>query len=267
MSPRNTARILLATALLAGGAAVEAPAVSAWDVPAAAPVQRTSRLGGRAYLQRRTPVVGATVLVHRQDRPDELFLTSTDDRGIFRIDGLPDGSYRVRVEREGLGAQVKDDVTLKFPFRAVVELDLDPVGSNAAASTMIVPASGGADGPLTVHGGVSGVDGEPVGEISLRFVRLDGAEDPRVVRSLPDGTFQLEGVGSGVWRLEVSGVGFLSQRMAIGLEGQVDLSVIIVRQPAGYDPTPLELMPVEQPIPPPGFLEEEPAAGDSQPGR
>ena len=29
-------------------------------------------------------------------------------------------------------------------------------------------------------------------------------------------------------------------------------------QPADYDPTPLELMPIEQPIPPPGFLEEEP---------
>ena len=58
------------------------------------------------------------------------------------------------------------------------------------------------------------VNGGPVAEIQLRFVRLDGREDPRVLRSLPDGSFELKGVSSGVWRVEVSGVGYLTQRMA-----------------------------------------------------
>jgi hypothetical protein len=195
--------------------------VSGASEPAA---QRTSRLGGRAYVERKTPIVGATVLVHREDDPSSLFLTSTDADGIFRVAGLPDGAYRVRIEREGFGAQVKDDVSVKFPFRAVVEFDLDPVGA--------------------------------VGELRLRFVRHDGSEDPRMVRSLTDGRFEISGISSGVWRVEISGVGFLTQRMALDLAGETSLTVLVVRQPPDYDPTPFDLMPSEQPIPPDGFLEE-----------
>jgi hypothetical protein len=254
---------LLVAALLAAGTVLGARPLFAQNAPAAQPAERLSRLGGRAYLQRRTPVPGATVLVHHEEHPTVLYLTSTDDEGEFRVAGLIDGFYRVRVEREGLGAQVKEGVSVKFPFRAVVELDLDPVPSQAAAKARIIPVATSTAGPLGVRGRVTDVGGEPVGEVQLRFVRLDGSEDPRVVRSLPDGSFELGGAGSGVWRLEVTGVGYLGQRMALDLHDEISLSVIVVRQPANYDPTPLELMPIEQPIPPPGFLDDE-IADDSK---
>jgi hypothetical protein len=95
-----------------------------------------------------------------------------------------------------------------------------------------------------------------VGELRLRLVRQDGNEDPRTVRSLADGSFDLSGFSSGVWRVEISGVGFLTQRMAIDLKGETSLTVLVVRQPPDYDPTPWDLMPSEQPIPPAGFLDE-----------
>jgi hypothetical protein len=261
--PRPETWLLLA-ALLPLTIAAGAPPVLAQEAAAEPPAERTSRLGGRVYLERRDPVVGSTVLVHEQGNSTRLFLTSTDDGGIFRVNGLPDGMYRVRVEREGLGAQVKDDVTLKFPFRAVVELDLDPVGSDAAAASRIMPDGSDLSGPLLVRGRVVTVDDEPVGEVALRFVRIDGAEDPRVVRSLPDGRFELGGVGSSVWRLEVNGVGYLAQRMALALHDETSLRVIVVPQPANYDPTPTELMPSEQLIPPPGFLDDETEEGAAE---
>jgi hypothetical protein len=230
--------------------------------PSAAPKrERVSQLGGRAYLGRNAPVVGATVLVQPEDRDREAYLTSTDEDGEFRVDGLPDGSYRVRVEREGLAAKTKESIPLKFPFRAVVELDMDLLGSGSAATQSVVPRSSSPDGTLRLTGEVVEAGAGPLGEVQLRFVRLDGREDPRGLRSRPDGTFELEGAGAGVWRVEISGVGYISQRMALDLHGVALLKVILVRQPADYDPTPLELMPPEQPIPPPGFLDET-AGGD-----
>jgi hypothetical protein len=247
-------------------AAEGAPAdPSAAPAPASGPVagQRLSRLGGRAFLGRRDPIIGATVLVHPEGRPDKLYLTSTDAEGIFRVAGLPDGSYFVRIEREGLGAQTKNDVSLKFPFRAVVEFDLDPVSAASATSSRIIPEATAPSGPLVLRGGVFEVNGGPVPELRLRFIRADGEEDPRVVRSAADGSFELTGGGSGVWKLEVSGVGYLTQRMALDLTGEATLKVLVVRQPPDYDPTPFDLMPTEQPIPPVGFLEE--AAGEVTP--
>jgi len=237
-------------------AAVAAGPALAQDTPAASASERVSRLGGRAYLGRNAPVVGATVLVQPEDRPGEAYLTSTDEDGVFRVDGLSDGSYRVRVEREGLGPQVKTGISLKFPFRAVVELDMDPLALGSAEKSALVPEATAADGSLSLTGRVIEAGAGPVGEVQLRFVRLDGREDPRALRSRPDGSFELDGAGAGVWRVEVSGVGYLSQRMALDLQGASFLKVILVRQPAGYDPTPLELMPPEQPIPPAGFVDD-----------
>jgi len=254
------AAVSLAVAAMVGlppTLAQDPPATAASTTASAAPdPKKTSRLGGRAYLDRRDPIVGASVLAHAQDRPDVLYLTSTDAEGIFRIAGLPDGAYSVRIEREGLGANTKSDVSVKFPFRAVVEFDLDPVGAGASAESRIVPAGSGGSGPLTVTGSVIEVNGGPVPELRLRFVRVDGGEDPRVLRSLPDGGFELSGVSSGVWHVEVSGVGFLTQRMALDLQGEVSFTALVVQPPPDYDPTTFDLMPTEQPIPPAGFLEE-----------
>jgi hypothetical protein len=260
--PRQLTTVLLAALLAVMAAVGFAPPAVPQEAPqkgsgAAQPsTQRVSRLGGRAYLERKTPVAGATVLVHREEDPSNLFLTSTDAGGIFRVAGLPDGGYRVRIEREGFGAQIKEDVSVKFPFRAVVEFDLDPVNASAAEPARLIPADDGATGPLVVRGRVVEVNADPVGELRLRFVRQDGSEDPRTVRSQADGSFTLSGCSSGVWRVEVSGVGFLTQRMALQLNGETSLTVLVVRQPPDYDPTPWDLMPSEQPIPPVGFLDE-----------
>lgn len=261
MSPHH--RRIAGRAALAAALAAAVPLwpglAAAQETPAASAPERVSRLGGRAYLGRNAPVVGATVLVQPEGRGGELYLTSTDEGGVFRVDGLADGSYSVRVEREGLAAQVKTGVPLKFPFRAVVELAMDRLAPDQPETGALVPQAGSGAGPLSLKGRVIDVGGGPVGEAQLRFVRLDGGEDPRGLRSRPDGSFELEQAGSGVWRLEVGAVGYLSQRMALDLHGAETLHVILVRQPPDYDPTPLELMPAEQPIPPPGLAED--AAG------
>lgn len=254
---------ILLVALLGGIPGAFSNPVAAQEAAAAPANDRLSQLGGRAYLGRNAPVVGATVLVWPEGRPGEAYLTSTDEDGIFRVNGLPDGSYGVRVEREGLAAKAKDGIPLKFPFRAVVELEMHALPPGSAEPSAVIPDTAAAQGPLSLTGLVVEEGAGPLGEVQLRFVRPDGREDPRGLRSLDDGTFEVAGAGAGVWRVEASAVGYLSQRMALDLQGASFLKVILVRQPADYDPTPLELMPPEQPIPPEGFADDAAGLGEA----
>ena len=90
-------------------------------------------------------------------------------------------------------------------------------------------------------------------DVTLRFVRADGTVDPRRVRTDGDGVFELPELPGGLWRLEVLGVGYLPLRTRLELDGDTELSVVLVEQPVNYDPSPLDLMPPEQPLVPEVF--------------
>jgi len=210
--------------------------------------ERTSSLQGRAYLGRRAPVIGATTLIQSQDRSADLYLTSSDAKGVFRIDGLPDGLYRVRAERDGLVPRLMDDISVKFPFRAVVELEMIPVSKDSAEDSSQTAAA--SETLISIIGQIIEQDIGPIGEIHIRFVKQGGGDDPRILRSSSDGSFTLAAITAGRWHLEINGVGLLPQRINLNLQEDVNLTVIMVRQPPGYEQTPLDLMPPEQPIPP-----------------
>ena len=87
---------------------------------------KLSRLQGRARESRTRDVVGAMVLVQRTADPSKYYLTTSGGDGAFFVDRLPDGDYTVRLNREGYASEVKTGVQLKFPFRAVVEVTMEP---------------------------------------------------------------------------------------------------------------------------------------------
>ena len=212
---------------------------------------RLSRLQGRAAVGRRNEVVGATVLVHAREDASRVYLTSSGESGAFVVDGLPDGEYRVRVARTGLSPVTKDRVSVRFPFRAVVEVTMQPgTDGTALAGSASHTVT---DERIAVQGQVRGQDGEPMPEVRVRLVRIDGRVDPRSLRTGNDGRFAFPDLPAGEWRLGIQGVGFLSKRQPIDLSSDTELSVTLVRQPAHYEPSPLELMPPEQPVPPEGF--------------
>jgi hypothetical protein len=227
---------------------------------------RLSRLQGAASLGRNRHVVGATVLIRRSDEPSRFYVTASDSKGRFRVDGLPDGEYRLEVRREGLSTVVKDDVDLRFPSRAVIEVTMRPV--DAAPDAMPRPTTGESLGSvprIVVHGEVIERDGQAMPEVELRFVRTDGRADPIVARTGGDGSFELPQLPTGRWRLDTRVVGFLP--IWVGMDFQVDtrLTVSMVPQPAGYDPSPLELMPPEQPVPPERFRAPRPTEPVEEP--
>jgi hypothetical protein len=213
-----------------------------------------SRLQGTASLGRNRTVTGATVLVRPRAESSRVYVTATDERGRFVLAGLADGEYAVAVWREGLQPVSKAAVAVKYPFRAVVEVLMKPLeGSASPVPTPAADAAGSAVGPaIHLHGEVRDRDGEPIEDVVVRFTHREARADPRTVRTDVEGAFEID-LPAGAWHLLASGIGFLPLRAALAIEADTELVVSMIRQPADHDPAPLDLMPVEEPIPPEGL--------------
>ena len=225
-----------------------APSAPTSPAPAASP-DKKSRLQGSAYLDRNNDVPGATVIVSPSSDPGLLFVTSTNAQGRFKVDGLPDGDYRVRVERHGVKSITKDAVQVKFPFRAVIELDMEPAAEGQTGKAA-AGASEGSGAPVHLTGTVRDQDAAPLADAGLRLVHAGASVDPILVTSDEDGKFDVAQVPSGTWQLTILGVGTLPIRTSVTLAKDTELEAMLVRQPASYLPSPIDLMPPEQPIPP-----------------
>jgi len=218
-------------------------------VVAAAETPKLTKLQGRTRESRTRDVVGAIVVVQRHADPSTFYLTTTGGDGFFFVDRLPDGDYTVRLNREGYASEVKTGIQLKYPFRAVVEVTMEPGKADLSAAGD--KANGGR--AIDIRGSVSGADGSGISEVSVRIVRQDGTVDPVVVRTPGDGAFSFDGLPAGEWRLEVVGIGYLPLRQRLMFNADSAVAVQLVKQPQDYVPSPLELMPPEVPIIPEGF--------------
>jgi hypothetical protein len=115
-----------------------------------------------------------------------------------------------------------------------------------------LPAAAGSGDPLKLTGSILTRDGVPVPDVTVRLVRLDGAGDPVRLRSGEDGAIPTTGLATGSWSVEVRGVGFLSIRSTLDLDGPVQLVALLVPQPSGYLAPVIDLLPEELPVPPAG---------------
>jgi hypothetical protein len=157
------------------------------------------------------------------------------------------------VTGQGLEPVVKDDITLKFPFRGVVELLMKPAAPGAPSPQPAEPAAAATADTVTLRGQVTEPGVGPLGDVLLRFVSAHARADPRLVRSAADGSFDLGELAAGTWKLEARSVGFLTLRAVLEVRNDGEIAVLMVRQPADYDPLPLDLMPLEEPVRPPGL--------------
>jgi hypothetical protein len=225
------------------------------DVPATVAAPSTSPRGqiqGSASVRRNVPVVGAVVNLRRVDSTSELRLTTTDAKGAFRFDGLADGRYRCEVASDGFATVVKDNVDLRAPFRAVVEVTMARVTPGAALQPDAPGTAGVLDraAPVALRGIVRDDRGRGTGEVRVRLVREDGSEDPREKVTTLGGEFSFDALKPGRWHVEILGAGLLPLRTTIALEEQTTLSASLVPQPADHVLAIEDLMPREEPVPP-----------------
>jgi hypothetical protein len=120
-------------------------------------------------------------------------------------------------------------------------------------ATSAEEASVPGEGRVSIHGQARDLDGELIPDVRLRLVSGDGREDPWEVVTADDGTFVLDGIATGPWRVLARAVGYLPLRISANLRDPIEVRLHLVRQPAGYQPSPLDLMPPELPIPPDGL--------------
>lgn len=210
----------------------------------------TSRLEGVAKIGRRTPAVGATVSVRPEGGATPVRLTTTDEKGRFRFDGLADGAYRADFRRDGLEPVVKSGIEVRFPFRTVIEIAMKK-GEAPSGGGPPAPPAGAAS--HTLRGVVSILGAGPAPETRVRLLRTDGSHDPRFALTGADGTFTIFELPGGPWRIEILGAGYLPIRADLEIAGDVAVEARLAGQPADYLPPPLDLLPQERPVPPPGW--------------
>jgi hypothetical protein len=188
--------------------------------------------------------VGAIVVVRPESAPSPVRAATTGTSGTFAFDGLPDGTYRAEVRRDGYAPVLKSGIQVRAPFRAVVEVLL----TRGGASRETIPT---VEGGASLGGTIRVAAGVPLAEAHLRLTRVDGTDDSRMSLTGASGVFAFPGLTAGRWRLEVQGAGLLPLRTDLDLVGDVSIDAQLAAQPANYRPLPQDLLVPEDVIPPP----------------
>jgi hypothetical protein len=205
----------------------------------------SGQIRGTVSYGRRSPAVGAIVMARPESAPSPVHLATTGTSGTFAFDGLTDGTYRVEVRRDGSAPIIKSGVKVRAPFRAVVEVVLEP-GEAPRGEAAAVDGSASFSGIVRVAGGA------PLAEARVRLTRDDGADESKTVLTDAAGAFTIAQLKAGRWRVEVQGAGLLPVRAQLDLSGDVAFDVQLAAQPANYRPLPQDLIVPEDVIPPPG---------------
>jgi hypothetical protein len=128
--------LALAAALVATAAAAQAP-----------PVTGRGQIRGEVTGADGRPLVGISIVLSPVGRPDVVYVTSTDEKGLFALDGLVPETYQVQASGQGVRPVVKDGIRVKPPFRAVTALSMEPVGDGAEAAMAAAVAAAPGDEP------------------------------------------------------------------------------------------------------------------------
>jgi len=219
--------------------AADPPAPQVSHAPPAGQVRGTISYG------RRAPAVGAVVVVRPENAPSPVRIATTGTSGAFAFDGLTDGSYRAEVRRDGYVPVVKSGISVRAPFRAVVEVLLVQ-GETPREEATAATGSASLAGTIRVAGGA------PLAEARVRLTRADGADDSRMMLTDAAGAFASPGLKAGRWRLDAQGAGLLPLRVDLDLAGDVVIDAQLAAQPANYRPLPQDLIVPEDVIPPAG---------------
>jgi hypothetical protein len=226
--------VVLSSVVVAQMAAPSAPA----------PAGPGGQIRGTIFYGRHEPAVGAIVVVRPESGVTPVRAATTGTSGTFAFNGLPDGTYRAEVRREGYATMVKTGIGVRAPFRAVVELQLARGDAPGAPAKEV-------SGSAALNGTVRGNAGALLSEAHVRLTRVGGDEDSRSIVTDTTGTFTFASLAAGRWRLEVQGAGLLPLRADLDLEGDVTLDAQLAPQPANYKPLPQDLLVPEDVIPPP----------------
>lgn len=190
------------------------------DPPAPEAPAAIDATGGRGRIRGvvtdtdKRPLGGRLVVLASSTEGESLRVTSTDEKGRYQFRDLAAGKYEVRLEADGFAPETKKDIDVRPPFQNVVDVTLrrastpPPARPGAAPAPPAAPVATApmAGGSEVVQGVLRDNDGKPVVEAEVMLVPL-AAGVLRQGSSDPQGTFRVDGVAPGAYRLIVRSLG------------------------------------------------------------
>jgi len=182
------------------------------------------------------PVAGASLVFlsgAAGSMPTEFKGAESDAEGRYQVGLDKAGPYQVVVQVGGMSAGSGDPITIQIPDQPVVTQDI------------VVPGSG-------VAGRVIDGEGKPVEDAIVRAVR-DGAGESSLFGNMggsqPDGTWRIEGLEPGTYRITASAAGYKNAErypIAVGAE---DAPGVELRLERGRSFRGRVVDPLERPMP------------------
>jgi hypothetical protein len=270
--PGVACRAALAAAALAVGL-LAAPA-TAQEGPSHVSFMGRGQIRGEVRLDHNNPLIGALALAMRHEEPHLLVVTSTDQHGMYRLRQLPDGRYWMAILRSGFEPVVEDGISVRGPFPAVMDHTAVPSENLVDIPSVNIPGEAGE--PADVSLVILTPEGEPVEEARVRARRRDAFLNPYVGKTGSEGRLEFDDVPPGVYALTIQAMGRLRvdvESLVFSAGSPLEIRAVLLEQPLGYRPSPLELLPEETalvpyeagaPLPRPEVEEPEATGSDAE---
>ena len=235
-------------------AAKPAPAPAA---PAAPPAVGRGRLRGEVGFSRREKLTGAMVVLLRESDPSWMGLTASGASGVFNAEGIPEGSYRIFVFRDGARPAIEKGFLVRGPFRAQADLTVQKATPGAPPPPSAAAASASTDDPVIdlVAIGAESPSAVPGGAAAAAFPQNAEKFKPAVAAAAGSGPSDVTGKITGTTVLAPPDAGTL--RIVLRHMGGSPVSegrLVLRRVGGGVDPLRITLTRpvIEVPLPPAG---------------
>jgi hypothetical protein len=220
------------------------------------------RIKGSVTNQARREVVAARI-VARVLLPDRemLFLTTSDEAGVYRFENLPAGFYRLQALRTGYEEVAHDDVEVRPPFRNIIDFRLPtrlppepgPIDREPPPAPRAPPVG---LAPIHVTGLVADEEGSPVADAEVAF-SLGTPPRRNLIYSRADGTLDYALLYPATYELSVTVPGSIPIRIpevTVSPGRSLEIQVRLVDFPVELAARRGLILPPEEPLPPRHWL-------------
>lgn len=265
-------RSVLSAAALAAVLFAAGPAAADEDVPR---YTGNGEIRGEVTGEKGEPLVGISIVLTPVGRKDIVFATSTDEDGRYALDSLVPADYVVAAHGQGVQSVVKSGVRVKPPFRAIIDIQMEPVedASDASLHAAIAAAPDvGSDRSSTegngrlvrLTGSFVDADQQPVLEGAITLRRIGHAEDVFYAETDESGRFSISDLPGGVYDITTRSPGLIPlhlREQALPPQVSMHLELLAPDYPLSFRGYLDDLLPEEVPMPPPSPREIDVFAG------
>jgi hypothetical protein len=226
------------------------PGARAVAPPEDDPARGRGQIRGEVTDRTGEPLIGISIVLAPQGNPHVLYATSTDDHGRYALNHLLSDTYEVRADGQGFEPLVKGPVQVRPPFRAIIDLEMEPRESPAAT----LDPQDATDTVKALEGRFVDAAGEPVLEGSVVFQRSGRPEEVFYGRTDRDGWFRIEDLPADSYDIVSRSPGLIPLHLvarALPPADRFHLRLVAPPYPLSFRGWLDDLLPMEIPVPPP----------------